>query len=221
MQRPRSVPTLFLSCLSKTLLWNVRMSPVLSPFLPTSIVVSVSACSITRIVRVDPPSELPAELPPKLPPQPQARPTVSAAAPIKARTLKALPGLPGRTTSPSLRPRPTSSFLADTRITPFQMLTTSPTTLHHSSDLHASQATRASQAVFVAQQNRALGPREACVVPADRERELSHALLVAARVGIWRVGVAWFGRPPALLLEVGLEREGYSRLRYRSWLDVH
>src|SRR5215213_8409691 len=149
MQRPRSVPTLFLSCLSKTLLWNVRMSPVLSPFLPTS------------------------------------------------------------------------SSPADTRITPFQVLTTSPTTLHQSSDLHASQATRASQAVFVAQQNRALGPREACVVPADRERELSNALLVAARVGIWRVGVAWFGRPPALLLEVGLEREGYSRLRYRSWLDVH
>src|SRR5436189_6156458 len=83
MQRPRSLPTLFLSCWSNTLLWNVRMSPVLSPFLPTSTVVSVSACSMTWIVLVDRSVELPAELPP----HPQARPTVSTMAQTATQTL--------------------------------------------------------------------------------------------------------------------------------------
>src|SRR5215217_2773583 len=115
MQRPRSSPTLFWSCWSNTLLWNVRMSPVLSPFLPTSTVVSVSACSMTWIVLVDRSVELPAELPP----HPQARPTVNATAPTATQTLNLLvPYLPlslcDRNASPPSRRQPPSSPLADT-----------------------------------------------------------------------------------------------------------
>src|SRR5215218_450395 len=116
MQRPRSSPTLFWSCWSNTLLWNVRMSPVLSPFLPTSTVVSVSACSMTWIVLVDRSVELAAELPL----HPQAKPTVSTMAPTATQTLIPLVlylplSLCDRNTSPSSRPRPPSSPLVDMR----------------------------------------------------------------------------------------------------------
>src|SRR5215217_5890755 len=150
MQRPRSVPTLCLSCLSNTLLWKVRTSPVLLPSLPTSTVVSVSACSMKWIVRVDPPVGLPAKLPPELSPQPQARPTVSVAPPTAAKTLNPFisSSCSARGTGKRRLPRDRGQRRAPwwIRDHPFTAPYTNSITLYPYSELHASQATRASQA---------------------------------------------------------------------------